>query len=95
MVRLFEGEKKWHCRLEGSLHWQLFTTNNAKVTVEFTASHFLAWNTRVTSGEHTVYVKDLAEQTVHKVILKQNYERVDGQERGWRDLVSIEEVEYE
>ena len=36
--------------------------------------------------------KDLAEQQIFKVVLRQNYEVIDGETRGWRDLVSLEEV---
>ena len=92
MPQLVNGQKSWKCKLEGKHFWENFTTNNAKVNVEFTASHFLGWNRDVPEGEHTVYVKDLAEQQVFKVVLRQNYEVIDGETRGWRDLVSLEEV---
>ena len=92
MPQLTHGQKAWQCKLEGKHFWENFTTNNAKVNVEFTASHFLGWNRDVPEGEHTVYVKDLAEQQVFKVVLRQSYEVIDGETRGWRDLVSLEEV---
>lgn len=92
MPQLVHGQKAWQCKLEGKHFWENFTTNNAKVNVEFTASHFLGWNRDVREGEHTVYVKDLAEQQIFKVVLRQNYEVIDGETRGWRDLVSLEEV---
>ena len=95
MPQLVQGQKTWQCKLEGKPFWENFTTNNAKVNVEFTASHFLGWNRDVPEGEHTVYVKDLAEQQVFKVVLRQNYEVIDGETRGWRDLVSLEESKNE
>jgi len=95
MPQLSNGQKAWQCKLEGKIFWENFTTNNAKVNVEFTASHFLGWNRDVPEGEHTVYVKDLAEQQVFKVVLRQNYEVIDGETRGWRDLVSLEESKNE
>ena len=92
MPQLVHGQKVWQCKLEGKPFWENFTTNNAKVNVEFTASHFLGWNRDVPEGEHIVYVQDLAEQQVFKVVLRQSYEVIDGETRGWRDLVSLEEV---
>jgi len=92
MPQLAHGQKAWQCKLEGKHFWENFTTNNAKVDVLFTASHFLGWNRDVPEGEHTVYVKDLAEQQVFKVVLRQNSEVINGETRGWRDLVSLEEI---
>ena len=92
MPQLVNGQKSWKCKLEGKPFWENFTTNNAKVDVLFTASHFLGWNKVVPAGEYIVYVKDLAEQQVFKVVLRQNYEVIDGETRGWRDPVSIEEL---
>jgi len=57
MVTMFQGEKSWHCRLPNKT-WELFKTNNAKVTPKYVASHFLGWNHTPTEGLHTVYVKD-------------------------------------
>lgn len=92
MPQLTHGQKAWQCKLEGKHFWENFTTNNAKVNVEFTASHFLGWNKMVSAGRHVVYVKDLATQEVFKVTLCQNYEVINGEARGWRDLVSLEEI---
>ena len=92
MPQLTHGQKVWQCKLEGKPFWENFITNNAKVSVEFTASHFLGWNRDVPEGEHTVYVKDLAEQQVFKVVLRQSCEVIDGKTRGWRDLISLEEI---
>lgn len=91
MPQLFNGQKNWLCQLEGK-HWERFITNNPKVDVEFTASHFLGWNKVVPAGEHTVYVQDPAEQQIFKVVLRQHYEVIDGETRGWREKVSLEEV---
>ena len=91
MPQLVHGQKNWRCRLEKG-RWENFTTNNSKVDVNFTASHFLGWNKVVPTGEHIVYVQDPAEQQIFKVVLRQSYEVIDGETRGWRDLVSLEEV---
>jgi hypothetical protein len=94
MPQLTNGQKNWRCRLEKGC-WENFVTNNSKVDVEFTASHFLGWNKVVPAGEHTVYVQDPAEQRIFKVVFRQQYEEVGGNLRGMRDLVSLEEIENE
>ncbi len=86
---MFKGVKNWHCRLSSDEQWYNFTTNNPKVTVEFTASHFLGWNRLVSAGNHTVYVKDLATQEVFKVVFCQHYEQVNGERRGRRETLSV------
>lgn len=92
MVTMFQGEKSWHCRLPNKT-WELFKTNNPKVTPEYVASHFLGWNNIPTEGTHTVYVKDLAEQITYEVILRQYHEVAQGTTRGRREKVSIREIE--
>ena len=75
MVQLFEGQKHWHCRVHPTESFELFLTNNSKVTVEFTASHLLGSRLDrdkrgFEGGVFTVFVKDLADQEVYKVIIQ-------------------------
>ena len=98
MVQLFEGQKHWHCRVQPTESFELFTTNNAKVTVEFTASHFLGnrldrEKRGFEGGIFTVFVKDLAEQIVYKVTLQRFVEETPFGKRIRAEVKEVKNVE--
>ena len=98
MVQLFEGQKHWHCRVHPTESFELFTTNNSKVTVDFTASHFLGnrldrEKRSFEGGIFTVFVKDLAEQIVYKVTIQRFVEVALGSQRVRSEIMGVENVE--
>lgn len=97
MVQLFEGQKHWQCRVHPTESFELFITNNPKVTVEFTASHFLGSRLDrdkrgFEGGIFTVFVKDLAEQIVYKVTIQRFVESVLGSQRVRTEVKEVENV---
>ena len=98
MVQLFEGQKHWHCRVHPTESFELFTTNNAKVTVEFTASHFLGnrldrEKRGFEGGIFTVFVKDLAEQIVYKVTIQRFVEETPFGKRIRAEVKEVKNVQ--
>lgn len=98
MVQLFEGQKNWHCRVHPTEAFELFTTNNAKVDVKFTASHFLGSRLdrdkrNYEGGTFTVFVKDLADQEVYEVVIQRFVEETPFGLRVRPEVRSVKNVE--
>ena len=98
LVQLFEGQKNWHCRVHPTEAFELFTTNNPKVDVKFTASHFLGSRLdrdkrSFEGGIFTVFVKDLAEQQVYKVTIQRFVETALGSQRVRSEVMGVENVQ--
>lgn len=97
MVQLFEGQKNWHCRVHPTEAFELFTTNNAKVDVKFTASHFLGSRLdrdkrNYEGGIFTVFVKDLADQQVYEVVIQRFVENALGSQRVRTEVREVKNV---
>ena len=98
MVKLFEGQKNWHCRVHPTEAFELFTTNNPKVDVKFTASHFLGSRLdrdkrNYEGGTFTVFVKDLADQEVYEVVIQRFVETALGSQRVRTEVREVKNVE--
>ena len=97
MVQLFEGQKNWHCRVHPTEAFELFTTNNPKVDVKFTASHFLGSRLdrdkrNYEGGTFTVFEKDLADQEVYKVVIQRFVETALGSQRVRTEVREVKNV---
>lgn len=103
MTAINPHEKHWEGYVEGYLNneWQHYISNNNKIDVTFAASHLLgqvldkAKQPNV-EGELIVFMKDLADQRVYRVVMQQERWLVDPLSQQWtmsRQCVGFSEVE--